>query len=1067
MKPSATIIIFPLLLALMPAIPAYAETREVDRQALLSLAHKFVKVVEKDFHRADQLVDTIDPQRKIQRSFDSLPDGEILLLQVVLNRGTGRERVDIPDPVMGVKEGSDVMVSLLDFISVARFAITIDAEKGKAEGWYARENQIFSLDMAARKVTVHDRSYDVADGDARIEDGDILVRGKALARWFDFTMTVNPGRQMAEIVSAQKWPPEEKAERIKRGKNSRVIQPPPSLPRQETPYQLASVPNVDVISLQSYKRPGIDKEDRGLGNVEQHVVFAGGDLLNHSGRAVLTGDDQDRILTGRLTLGRTSDKPDLLGSAKARAYQFLDVSTTSVPLTGASPGEIGFRMTNKDPYSSYDTTTVINGDGVPGWDVELYRDSQFVAIVTAGDDGRYEFRDVILFSGENTFLIVQYGPQGEIKEEQRTISVRPNLYNAEGGAYDVSVSFQNSQSYAKIPSEDNDRYQPHLAATYERQITPDLALRSGVRMRQENGKDRIYVQGGAVETFGGTVLNQDVAASTDGVWTTAAAARQTFGKHSIYGTAQYFGKDYNPNSTANRVPELRTNVAARGPLPDLIGKRSRYFADHRIVSRDDGSGQWAAGLGLATRIDRVTVSNRLSEQTNILKDGSDRERLDDTFALGGGAMGLTLRGIANYNIYPDREMKEYIASAGKRFSEDLDASFELKYQPPMNYKIGELSIDWKTEHATISPSIAYDSDRNVIVQMRTRTGFARNPYTGRMVTTYKSLYDKSGISARVFLDRDGDNVFSEGDELVPDVSVVAVHAHLSTVTDENGEAYIYDLPTNKITDVIVEEGSVFDPTWVVAFKGVSIRPRPGHVERIEFPLHVSGEVDGTVYAVQSGGKENPLRNITLQLYRMNGKPEQRVKTANDGFYLFSRIPPGRYYLMIDPDDAAKANIRRPVPQEIAIGFDGTVIYANDIRVEAKTDDIPLVFLSDRAQEEFARDNPSLDPGLLGKGGIALNLGSYNSRLLTAVVWYRLKTRYAQILRGAQPLVQPSQSFALVSTGQHALRVSYPNGSVRSAYAGCRALMARGFHCAVEMLPDQGPKEAMADSSGKG
>ena len=84
--------------------------------------------------------------------------------------------------------------------------------------------------------------------------------------------------------------------------------------------------------------------------------------------------------------------------------------------------------------------------------------------------------------------------------------------------------------------------------------------------------------------------------------------------------------------------------------------------------------------------------------------------------------------------------------------------------------------------------------------------------------------------------------------------------------------------------------------------------------------------------------------------------------------------------------------------------------------------------------------------------VILNLGSYKSRLMMAVKWYLLKSRYANIMRDMDSLVPPAESYASAETGEHTLRAAVGGQSFDDAYKRCTALSARGFSCAVEILP---------------
>jgi hypothetical protein len=1052
------------------AAPAAPPGGTAGRQALVNLARQFVDKVNKDFAAADQFIDQIQPEDvRAQKYFDNIPDGETLLLEIRLGK------LMIERPVAAIKQGHDVMISLADFIAAADFAIKVDSITGKADGWFIRESQPFHLDLKAGKVMANKKTFDITAGDIQVQDNDIMVKGQVLARWFNFYLVTNLARQGLDVASPQKWPYEEKVDRIKLSQHKEYILPPPALPLQDDPYKQVTIPNIDVSLTQTYNRAPAGPDSPPITKQTHYTMQAAGDFAGETNEIVASGTNQDKIDSVRETSGKTSDDPVLLGPLKARQYQFGDVDVVNVPYATTGAGEAGVHVTNKNPFSTYDTTTNITGDATPGWDVELYRNDSYIGLVTAGSDGRYLFKDVDLFAGENIFRIVQYGPQGEQKESTKTINVSPTLSGVRGGAYDVSVSAEDTQTYLKGQKEDAnpDRGKPHLAATYEQQVADHVSLQGGVQILQQQGRERAYVEDGTIVTAGKTILNANTVIDNDGGWTAIGEVRRSFGDQSLLGSLQYSSQNFDPSNGGQTPSNLTLRGVARGPIPVNFGTRPTYQYESDITQGGGGVDTIQNKLDLSTKLGQLFFSNSLTDTIEhgapatssttvpvaIPVPGSsvpapaasgNGETTKGTFTVRGTALGVLWRTAASYELRPLQELTEYAINLNKNINPKLAAEAGLKYDPTNHYTIGDMSLDWLGDHATISPTVSYDSLGAFSALMQVRFGLSRNPYTGAATMSGRTESDKGGISALVYLDKDGDNRFSPGDELLEGVTVEAIHSRLEAETDKNGEAFIYNLPTNTITDVVVQESSGMDPSWVSGFAGISVRPRPGYITRVEFPMHISGEVDGTVYANMAVGKPRILKDIHLMLYDGDGKVVMSTVTGYDGYYLFERIPPGLYYLMADEDDTKNNHVSRPAPQKIDIGYKGTIIDGNNIFMDPAGVDVPVFIKADLG--DYARMNPTLDVAALRNKTVILNLGSYFSRELMVVVWYKLKTRYGVIIGPGHLLVQPADSYASPQTGLNTLRVSLPGYDVRDAWQRCRALISRGLYCEVEILP---------------
>ena len=137
-----------------------------------------------------------------------------------------------------------------------------------------------------------------------------------------------------------------------------------------------------------------------------------------SGRADQAPDDL------RLRSGRRSYSGGVFGVDSLYEALAGDVFGYTTPLVGRSGIGRGLSLTGRPPTQPTDfDVTRIEGDAPPGWDVELYRNGELLAIMRVGPDGRYRFEDAPLMPGRNQMVVRFYGPQGQMREESRAITV--------------------------------------------------------------------------------------------------------------------------------------------------------------------------------------------------------------------------------------------------------------------------------------------------------------------------------------------------------------------------------------------------------------------------------------------------------------------------------------------------------------------------------------------------------------------------------------------------------------------------------------------------------------------
>lgn len=1045
-----------LLLMILAAPPVFAATdpATVPRPALLGLARQFVDKMEAGFQRADESLMSPAEKRR-QRYKVDIPDGEMLLLKVRLNKTGERNKkrgITFTEPVLAIKQGDDVLVSLTDLFNVAQFAIEVKPAQKVAEGWYVKKNQLFRLDANSLTATANGAQFKFAEGDIEVQETDILVKSKVLEQLFDFESYVVLAGQFMDIESDQKWPPLEKLERLRR--LGRHYLPPPSLPEMESPYKLADVPNVHITTTRSFKRDGSGEIGRSSG----YRAEADGDFLNHTARLLTAGSmdpDKKKVDTASLIFKRESDIPDLLGKIGARKYEFGDLGSG-----------VGARITNRDPYVTADAMVTIEGEIPLGWDVELYRGSQYLGNVTNSENGLYRFEDVPLNVGTNAFKVVKYGPLGEIEEEELSYLSTPDFEGFDSGTYNLSVAAAATNLWARNPQESQDKYTPVIDGSYQWRLADNATIKTGLSTSQKQGEQKTFPSVDIAAYLGKTVLNTSLTADLDGALAGGVTARRAVLGQNVSLGANYTTEDFGSVSGLETPSKFGLSGSVRGPISQIHGS---YALNSNYSEDSNGNTRQKNEANVSSRIGRIGVSTGL-EQTIRGHNGKTSETITGATSLSGRLERINWHAVADYNIAPDGfTMNSYSLNLQRGLAPNLSGILELQNNPGTDATSGAASLVWNGKYARVVPSITYDSANNFTAKLNSSFGLSYNSYGNDLIMRSKDITKFGGVSAFVFLDKNGDNIFNNDDEPLQDAIIEAPHARDNATTDEKGEAFLFHLPSNTITDVRLNEYSFFDPLYVPGNPGVSIRPRAGHEARIEFPVHRGGEMDGSVFIQMDRGKARSLRNVHLMLYDMDGRLAHTATTSFDGFYLFQKIHPGNYYLVVDEKDAKNFGFVRPLPEIIAFGYEGTVIYGRDIKLDkANPDgpgDIPLNMGAD--YKDYVDSNPSFNPAALEGKAIVLNLGSYHSNLLTTLMWYKIRSHYNSIVGDAVLLVNPAESYASAETGLHTLRVRIPGFDIEEARHRCRALIARGLYCGVEVMPQLERKEAAAADGGKG
>ena len=1019
-----------------PANAAYGD-EGLSAAERLSLARNFVQRMKTGFGRAGKFMNPKTPHKKVA---NILPEGELLLLDPVFSDG-----LRVSGVMTGRVQGGKILISLADFTSVLELPIGIDVEAQTASGWYIRENFPFVLNKAENYVETNIGRFELPDNVA-FEERDIFVPLESLGEWLAFEFDPIIEAQTLKIKPPQPLPIQEREARRKRDLKVRKI-PKPILPLGSEDYRVAGLPFVDVSTDSRYNKSGNggNSDLRNRANIRTTGDFLKGTLTTQS-----LLDDEDGLRSIRTNYKRESLDNNLLGPLKARRFEVGDVSQTNLRLSRSAGQELGARITNADPLRSFTSPqTTISGNTIPGWDVELYRESQLVSFQTVGDDGFYNFINVDLFQNDNNFRLVFYGPQGEVREEDLFIPVDNTRLAEQGGVYDISVTANGENTYDKDlgATSDPDEGSVNISALYERPLGGGTVGSIGITSNQQD-KERNNVAHGALSTtIASALVNLDAAIDDEADTAAELTVRRDIGKNELSNRLSWRSEGFDEiNGQANTVGTYENTFNARGPLPFGFGTKPRYNFNSQYTGTTEGQDSFQATAGASTVWKGFNFNNAYTYTTS---DAAPDDRITSASSVTGRYGASRLRLIAEHELKPDTQLKRIVADYNHRFSKELELDLDLSRAIDPSLTEVAAQLNWQASFARISPSIRYNSNDDLFAGLSTRFGLGYDPLAGKVRATNQPITSNGGISAMVFLDQNGDGVMGEGEEPLEGVVVHALQNGGRKTTDENGVAFYTNLHELRLTDVFVDGSSLDDPQWVTGFEGISVLPREGYVAEVTFPVHIAGELDGTLYAQSGEDEKYALRNARVNLYNADGEIEQTSVTDIGGFYLFTQVPPGRYLLLVDKRDAQTGNFERPKPQQIEIGYDGTIIYGNDIIAKGSSKDIPSTILAD------LNDYKALHPHINfseANYDLVMNLGDYNSKIMASIVWYRLQKRYSSILGSGQLMVPAKASVPDAKSGKHTLRVGLPNVSLEDAYNRCRALTVRNLKCEVEIFP---------------
>lgn len=889
---------------------------------------------------------------------EQIPDGGTLLLK------PRSQKLLYTDDIYAIKHNDAIYLAFDDVINILDFPIDYDKDNGTAKGWFIREDWEFDADFNDRRVIAKNTSFLVKPEHLHDDDGLLFIQGDALAKWLGLNFDYDIKDQVINIESPFPLPSIARNLRHAKGKRNDTIRANeaklPRLPHEKKNFDI-NTGNVFIGT--NYNKPA--NSDATISN-DANITLEG-ELLKHNAYFLASGDDDDGVQNIVARLIKRSESPTLLGALKARSYAVGDIDLTEIPLTGSTGQDLGFRFDNQKLDNTDFASTDIEGDSIPDYDIELYRNDILINSQTVDSNGRYRFEDIQLFSGDNDFELFFFGPQGEVRTERLSVPVTQELLSSQDNTYEVSVSFEDTQTLQEQTVGDEDRNAPHLAARYNKLIGKNNLGFLGFRTNQIEGERKLFLTSGLSSTLGQTLLDTNFAVDESGEVAAEAILRRRLAGWDVSLNARANTDGYVTSDTSD--PEVMSLGFNAQKSINPFGLRTNLLANGSYLETALGSELSAYGIGISNSIYGANVSNRFFYEKNDIIDGESTERYDHSLSVRKALGKYFLRLGSTYEISPDARFRNIVGQINYRHDNSL--SMDLNYDKQLVNELDttRFNLNYTHDKFRLSPFIQYRSDDEVIGGLNLNFSLSDNPQSPFPDFDSRRYVGGGALSALVYHDKDGNFIFDGDDEPLEDAIIESVNYSRRAPTNSDGYASIKDLSINKATDIILDPESLPDPFMIPATKGNSVLADPGSLYQTEFPVHLTGEVEGTVSIINGDGEKSPASFQTLELHPLDSSEKEviTVRTERDGYYVVFNIPPGKYLIQTANKNDRYGN---DIPKYVTIGYDGTIIKDINFNISKELPYVPYKITHDDLLKESVA---VLEIGNAGQSSLAQTL----------------------------------------------------------------------------------------------
>jgi hypothetical protein len=889
----------------------------------------------------------------VKAPFVQRPEADALLLAVRLDEET------LTESLTAWADGGELLVPFGQLCDLLGLAITTDVVHGTAAGFFISEGRLFGLDVATRTVTVEGepRRFDAAG--VEIHQDDLYVRASLVSEWLPLRLDVDLYGAVIVVRPRDRLPIQLRLDRERKLARSLAgrARTEPKLPVQALPFRLLDGPFVD----QSVRFLRVPNAGGGGTNSLQYSTNLTGDFLFAEANAFVSGTERG-VTDARVRLSRKDPDGHLLGFLGAREVTVGDVLHPGLDLVASARSGPGFLVSNSplQAPTQFDRQS-FRGSLPAGWEVELYRNEELLAYGRSRPDGLYEFLDVALLFGMNIFRLEFYGPQGQKRRETRLLNVGQSLTPPGQVRYRLVGNDPSLRLVGTGPANAGRRASLETSVGLARNLSANLAVAS---VDLADGRHE-YAKAGLRGFWSWLFANADFAADRKGGSVLQATLQSRIGAFGFFlQNAEIHDFRSEVFSDAAGALERRTTLRLDTAIPETFLPRLPVSLEirqdrlvggqvtNRIVGRISGfrratflSNQvtWSFSPGAETTFPEIAQGQLLAS------------RLIGRYAL---------RGEMAYELRPTQAVTTLALTAerwlGTRYLATGGITRMLR-EDRTTYSVGLSKLEGAFGFGA---SVDYVSPDGFGVNALVSISVGRDPRRGHWHSQARTMASFGALSGRVFLDTNGNGVMDAGEKPIPGAGILLNGSNAPGVTDAGGDLFVPNLVPYRRLDVSLATATLEDPYWKPGVEGAGIVPRPGKTALVDFPVIVSGEITGTVYATR-GGARSAAMNVDLELVDVSGTVLKRTRSAYDGFYELTELRPGRYSLRVAAETLARLGVETaPAPRPAEMTPTGTVLEGFDFVLELTPEPAlapAVAALPDSVPQVASPVSPAADP----------------------------------------------------------------------------------------------------------
>tara|TARA_R110000868_G_scaffold411733_1_gene708198 strand:+ start:28369 stop:30945 length:2577 start_codon:yes stop_codon:yes gene_type:complete len=793
------------------------------------------------------------------------------------------------------------------------FPLKVTSTTGKISGSFLTPENTFELDMDAQTLFIQGEKVPFPTKGIKASHHDIYATPEILQDWLPVELNFIYAEQRLDITTHNELPYQSYAKRRGIWQQLKEKQPATEIdaPLKALERKIISKPSLYAALNTRISRNSDDE----VTNNNKLNLQASANVLQMAGHlsANIThqNDSKAEIKNVKATLTKLDPTKQMLGPLNASQIELGDINFQTQPLLTASNAGRGIFVSNKPINAVRDPDNFnITGNAPAGWDVEIYQNGLLLNFQTVAADGRYNFTDIPLQTGNNVFDIKIFGPNGERRQFQEEFYLGQGTLKKGEFNYDFIAT---ESSGALIENKETENKNDGIVSlNTEYGISKNFSVLAGLyngTLNSADNKETAYTLGMRTALFG-TDLQTDYINHSNNASAYQFKARKKLLKNTDLGFS--YRQNLNDEPTEDQVESSKSfSINQLFKFEGLSAVQARAeWENEQLLS---GISQNKLTTRLGTTIFGMSITNDLEA---IYQEKSDIENYTGTLSMSGRLDEFDIRGRADYRLKNNAGISQINARInGKLFnSVNAAASMTQRFEDGANLALYDTSFSWKLPKADFGFTLGGDTQGEVYAGINIASYYmpAGKNYTSQ--NSAQGSYGDVQINVRAFLDDNENDIYDNDEKLLENVVFhYNKRGHIAR-TDNQGIATLLRLNPFSENLISVDTLSLPDIYIKPVHEFMNVMGRPYQYGTVDFPLRIEGKATGSI-TYHENGAVRPLSGITLQAINSKGESVAQTVSEVDGYYTFTSIPMGTFTLNLSQEDldtlGENLNVEKP------------------------------------------------------------------------------------------------------------------------------------------------------------